>query len=174
MVKTPQWQELVIFSLNDNPLPDHEGFLKLLLPENYFFSLVRFNQEKTFWKGIFKNKEAFKKFSGRETVALKNGGESSVQVVAITRCLTFVNTPSLKFTLNELAVNPCIRAAASMKEGIVIKFTKSASESLFIKEFWSFTAKTGGFCPPAACGSEECHRLGGVSAPVIINKSQIC
>ncbi|WP_456341603.1 hypothetical protein [Thermovibrio sp.] len=174
IVETSQWQELVILSLNDNPLPDHEGFLKLLLPENYFFSLVRFNQEKTFWKGIFKSKEAFRKFSGKETVAIKKGEGSPIQVIALTRCLTFVNTPSLKFTLNELSVNPCIKTALNTGEGIVVKFTTSYSESLFIKEFWSFTAKTEGFCPPAACGSVDCHRLGGVSAPVIINKNQIC
>lgn len=163
--------ELVVFSFRENPLPDRGGFIKLLLPEGHFFCLVRFNNEKTFWQGIFRNRNLLKE---KETASVRNEKEGSIRVVAVTRCLIFTTTPSLRFAFNEFATNPCVRACLKATEELVVNYTVSMDESLFIKEFWSFTSKTGGFCPPATCGSDDCHRFGGISAPVFIGKRAIC
>jgi hypothetical protein len=168
------WKEQLIFTFHDNPLPDREGVLKILLPDSYFFSLIKFNREQTFWKGIFKNEKVFLKFLNRETVEFPHSKESKVEVLAITRCLIIEKSPSLQFSLNELSQNPCLKVAMLLKKGLVVKFTTDKPEETFLKEHWSFTSKTNGFCPPASCGSEDCLKLGGTSAPVVVNKSTVC
>jgi hypothetical protein len=174
-----KWKEVRVFDFNSDLIPDTEGVLKILLPENFFFSLiavVKDNDPKKFWKGIFKSGRLKPKLKEQETIYLldRYSPKDKLQVIAVTRVLYIEKSQNLYFSFKKLYKNPCIRQVVKMREGLVVRFTEEEVEDAFLKELWAFAIKTGGVCPPATCSPKRCELMGGNYAPVVINKRLVC
>jgi len=170
-----QWKEFVTFSVEGAKLPPKAGAVKLLLPEEYFFSLIETEKGKKIWKGIFRSQRLVEVENLREedTLPLFRGGKE-LKVLVITRCLLIREFENMEEELPLLYHNPCIRRVTELKLGLVVRYTTFNPRRNFLQAMWQFTHKTRGICPPATCGENDCCFLGGVSVPVIIEKKKVC
>jgi len=172
-----KWKELGAFNLNLLQLPSGPGTVKLLLPEDLFFSLIEIQKgakKIQVWEGILKNRRLVENFRATDTLKLFNEEKKKVKVTAITRCLIIKRCLDMAEEVPKLAENPCIKAVVKAGIGMSLRYTLKDPKNTFLREVWVFTHKTGGVCPPASCGNDGCTELGGTSVPVFITKKRVC